>query len=225
MDCEKIYRSIPMLWNDTAVTGWAFFAEFRGEWRRLLEKALESDTVYFDASAQTVTRLPVAFCGLETEFCFDRAKIAEWYEKEVNRGKRTVFYPERLRREGSGKLSFKGVSCLYDPNLSEPELEKGSKAVFACAVPSVPVEMRVISGNSCVENQINPFAKRKVSLYRIPTDYVPAFLASPFEVCLYLFLMDYCILKEDAGKVKDEEMKPLLHIFRPSPMLKIKGII
>ena len=37
--------------------------------------------------------------------------------------------------------------------------------------------------------------------------------------------MDYCIIKEDYQKVKDEELKPLLHIFKPSPMLKIKGLL
>ena len=50
-------------------------------------------------------------------------------------------------------------------------------------------------------------------------------VSTPFEVCLYLFLMDYCIIKEDYQKVKDEELKPLLHIFQPSPMLKIKGLL
>jgi hypothetical protein len=37
--------------------------------------------------------------------------------------------------------------------------------------------------------------------------------------------MDSCIIREDYQKVKDEELKPLLHIFQPSPMLKIKGLL
>ena len=37
--------------------------------------------------------------------------------------------------------------------------------------------------------------------------------------------MDCCILKEDHEKVKDEELKPLRHIFQPSPMLRIKGLL
>ena len=47
----------------------------------------------------------------------------------------------------------------------------------------------------------------------------------PFEICLYLFLMDICIIREDYQQVKDEELRNLLHLFRPSPMLKIKGLL
>lgn len=225
MDYEEIYKSIPSLWNDTAVAGWSFFSEFRSEWERVLKKALKDDTIFLEESSEAVTIIPLKFCGIETEFKLDRSKMIDWYNKETQRGKRVVFYPERLKREGSGKLSYNGISCTYNPKSIEPEIPEGSKLVFACAVPSVPVEMRVIYGNSCVENQVNPFMRKKISLLRIPTDYIPAFLATPFEICLYLFFMDYCILKEDAGKVKDEEMKPLLHIFRPSPMLALKKLL
>jgi hypothetical protein len=54
---------------------------------------------------------------------------------------------------------------------------------------------------------------------------VPVFLGSPVEVCLYLFLMDCCIIKLNYKHVLDKDLQPLLHIFRPSPMLQIKGII
>ena len=67
--------------------------------------------------------------------------------------------------------------------------------------------------------------KSRLSVFLINTDYVPAFLATPFELCLYLFLMDYCIIKENYTKVKDEELKQFLHIFKTSPMLKIKGLL
>ena len=54
---------------------------------------------------------------------------------------------------------------------------------------------------------------------------LPVFLGSPVEVCLYLFLMDCCIIKLNYKHVLDKDLQPLLHIFRPSPMLQIKGII
>ena len=66
---------------------------------------------------------------------------------------------------------------------------------------------------------------RSLPLFLIQTDFVPAFLGSPFEVCLYLFLMDTCIIKEDHQKVKDEDLRKLLHIFKASPMLRIKGLL
>ena len=59
----------------------------------------------------------------------------------------------------------------------------------------------------------------------IETEYVPAFLATPFEVCLYLFLMDQCIIRSNYAKVKDEDLKQYLHIFKGSSMLKIKGLM
>jgi hypothetical protein len=37
--------------------------------------------------------------------------------------------------------------------------------------------------------------------------------------------MDCCIIKENYTKVKDADLKQFLHIFRPSPMLKIKGLL
>ena len=50
-------------------------------------------------------------------------------------------------------------------------------------------------------------------------------MATPLEVCLYLFLMDYCIIKENYTKVKDEDLKQFLHIFKVSPMLRIKKLL
>ena len=37
--------------------------------------------------------------------------------------------------------------------------------------------------------------------------------------------MDYCIIKENYRTVKDEDLRGFLHIFRPSPMLRIKGLL
>ena len=83
----------------------------------------------------------------------------------------------------------------------------------------------MVYGNKWVEKTISPLRRSSVALFLIRTPFVPAFLLSPFEVCLYLFLMDCCIIQEDWQKVKDADLKPLLHIFQPSPMLRIKGLL
>ena len=98
-------------------------------------------------------------------------------------------------------------------------------AILAAALPGQPPELWIVYGNKWVERKLGPFTQRSLSLFLIQTDYVPAFLASPFEVCLYLFLMDYCIIKSDYQKVKDEDLRGFLHIFKPNPMLRIKGLL
>lgn len=60
--------------------------------------------------------------------------------------------------------------------------------------------------------------------FLIGTDYVPAFLGSAMELAVYLFMMDICIIKENCHKVKDKDLKGLLHAIRVSPMLRIKGL-
>ena len=95
----------------------------------------------------------------------------------------------------------------------------------AAALPELPPRLRIVYGNKWVDGRFNAFMNTRLSLFLIETDYVPAFLATPFEVCLYLFMMDYCIIKENYSKVKDEDLRQFLHIFRPSPMLKIKGLL
>jgi len=43
-------------------------------------------------------------------------------------------------------------------------------------------------------------------------------------VALYLFWMDVCIMMENRVKLKDKDLQPLLHIFRETSMLTIKGL-
>ena len=111
------------------------------------------------------------------------------------------------------------------PTLPEAALEERDRNILAAAFPGLPPELYVVYGNKWVDRVVNPLRRSSVALFLIRTPFVPAFLLSPFEICLYLFLMDCCIIREDCQKVKDEELKPLLHIFQPSPMLKIKGLL
>ena len=92
-------------------------------------------------------------------------------------------------------------------------------------MPELPARLQIVYGNKWVDGRFNSFLKTRLSVYLIDTDYVPAFLATPLEVCLYLFLMDYCIIKENYTKVKDEDLKQFLHIFKVSPMLRIKKLL
>ena len=125
----------------------------------------------------------------------------------------------------SGRLSFHESVCHSHPEFPETTLPESDRNIMACAMPGLPPELHIVYGNKWIEKRLSPLLQSALPLFLIQTDYVPAFLASPFEVCLYLYLMDYCIIKEDYQKVKDEDLRAFLHIFRPSPMLKIKGLL
>ena len=224
-DYQACYRQIEGLYQDTAIRDRRYYPDFRRSWDALLRRAAESEVRYFDPEAPSVITVPCTYGGLDFTFHLDQDKMADWYYQEAKLKKRVVFTPKRFKRSFSGKLSFHESSCHYDPALPEPTLRESDKNIMAAAFPGLPPELYVVYGNKWVDKQLSPFHRSSVSLFLIQTAFLPAFLATPFEVCLYLFLMDYCIIKEDYQKVKDEELKPLLHIFQPSPMLKIKGLL
>ena len=223
--CDAAMKRILELYQDPAIRERKYYPDFRRSWNALLERAAASDEKYFDPESDSVLTVRSDYGGLDYDFHFDQLKMADWYYQEVKRGKRVVFVPKRISRSRSGVLSFHDSPCHYDPALPEPALEERDRNILAAAMPGLPPELWIVYGNKWVERKVNPFTARHLSLFLIQTDYVPAFLATPFEVCLYLFLMDYCIIKEDFRKVKDEDLRNFLHIFRPSPMLKIKGLI
>ena len=224
-DCAACWQAIEGLYQDPAIRERSFYPEFRRCWDALLQKAADSAETYFDEDSPAVITIPCTYGGLDFRFHLDQSKMADWYFQEVKRKKRVVFEPQRFKRSFSGKLSYHESSCRYDPALPEAALEERDRNIMAAAFPGLPPELYVVYGNKWVERKITPFSRSSVALFLIRTPFVPAFLASPFEVCLYLFLMDCCILKEDCQKVRDEELKPLLHIFQPSPMLKINGLL
>ena len=222
---DERMRHFDELCRDPAVRNRSFYPDFRRGWESLLRGAAESDELYFDPGGENVLAVPCSFGGADFVFHFDQLKMAEWYSQELRRGKRVVFAPKRVRRDRQGRLSFHDSPCHYDPSLPEPALDEQNRNILAAAMPGMPPELWVVYGNKWVEKKLNPLVQRSVSLFLIQTDYVPAFLASPYEVCLYLFWMDCCIIREDAEKVPDAQLRPLLHLFKPSPMLKIKGLI
>lgn len=223
-DYKEIASQIETLCGDKDISGRSFFPHFHAEWNALLNRAAYAES-YFDAEAETVFPVLCAWEGVTVTFHFEQSKMADWYFQEAKRHKRVVFLPERVRRNRAGELTFHDSPCRYDPAAQEPGIGEKDRNILAAAIPGRPPELWIVYGNKWVEKRFNPFLRGRLSLFLIQTDYVPAFLASPLEVCLYLFLMDCCIIKEDRGTVKDEDLRKLLHVFRPSPMLKIKGLL
>lgn len=225
MDKEKVFQQILASFQDTAIRERSYYPDFRRQWEALLRKAAASDEQYFDPASPSVLTVSQSFAGIDACFHFDPLKIADWYRQDSSRKKRVVFKAQKLKHSRSGALSYHDSPCDYDPKLPETALTEENRNIIAAALPELPPRLRIVYGNKWVNSRFNPFMNTRLSLFLIETDYVPAFLATPFEVCLYLFMMDYCIIKENYSKVKDEDLRQFLHIFRPSPMLKIKGLL
>ena len=223
MDNQKILQQVFDSFQDSAIRDRSYYPEFRRKWEAVLRRAAESEEVYFDPASNSVFTVEHSFAGIETGFHFDQAKIAEWYQKDL-KDKHIVFKPQKLKHDKQG-LHFHEYTCSYDPNVAEPTLSDENRNIIAAAMPELPARLQIVYGNKWVDGRFNAFLKTRLSIFLIDTDYVPAFLATPLEVCLYLFLMDYCIIKENYTKVKDEDLKQFLHIFKASPMLRIKKLL
>jgi hypothetical protein len=222
---QETFQALEALYQDNAVRDRKYYPDFRRSWNALLQPASESNEEYFPPYAESVVVIRSDYGGLAYDFHFNQSKIADWYAQEVSRGKRIVFVPKRVKRSRNGRLSFHESPCYSHPEFPESALQKSDRNIMACAMPGLPPELHIVYGNKWIEKRLSPLLQSSLPLFLIQTDYVPAFLLSPFEVCLYLFLMDYCIIKENYQIVKDEDLRSLLHIFRPSPMLKIKGLL
>lgn len=223
---DNILSIIDILYHQYAINGRTYFQGFKNRWNAAFERAFSMEASYFSQNLDNVLAVEHTFEDFTFTLHFDQLKINEWYEKEMQRGSKTIFEPKKLKRSRTGVLTLDESICTYDPNLPEPALSEKNKNIIACAFPNLPnPTLRVVYGNKWVNSRFTPLRMRSLQLYLLNTDFVPAFLATPVEVCLYLFLMDCCIIKLNYKVVKDEELQKYLHIFRPSPMLKIKGII
>ena len=222
---QETFQELEALYQDSAVRDRKYYPDFRRSWNALLESASESTEEYFPLDSDSVVAIHSDYGGLNIDFHLSQEKMADWYAQEARRGKRIVFNPKRFKRSRSGQLSFHESVCRIHPEFPETALPESDRNIMACAMPGLPPELHIVYGNKWIEKRLNLFLQSSLPLFLIQTDYVPAFLATPFEVCLYLYLMDYCIIKENYQKVKDEDLRNYLHIFRPSPMLKIKGLM
>ena len=183
------------LYQDNAIRERKYYPDFRRAWNSLLESAAESEEEYFPLDSASVITIRNDYGGLDFDFHLDQKKMADWYDQEVRRKKRLVFVPKRLKRTRSGQLSFHESICHSYPELSEDWLPESDRNIMACAMPGLPPVLHIVYGNKWLSRRSNPLLQHSLPLFLIQTDYVPAFLATPFEVCLYLFLMDYCIIK------------------------------
>lgn len=202
-----------------------FYPAFRTQWLALLEKSAADETVYFDSGSEACYTVHNDWAGIRFDFHIDQLKIADWYIREAKGHKHVVFFGKRLKRERRrGELMFHDAVCHFDPEAPESALTEDIRNIIACALPQIPAAMQIVYGNKWVESRFNVLRRHSLDIFLIGTDYVPAFLATPFEICMYLFLMDCCIIKTNIGKMPDSEMQGYLHIFRPSPMLRLKGL-
>lgn len=224
MNNEIVLQQVLKSFQDSAIRDRSYYPEFRRQWEALLRRAAESGEAYFDIESDSVFSVEHRFAGIETVFHFDQLKIADWYRQELGQKKHIVFKPQKLKHDSRG-LRYHEYVCSYSPDAPEPMLNEENRNIIAAAMPELPARLQIVYGNKWVDGRFNAFLKSRLSVFLINTDYVPAFLATPFELCLYFFLMDYCIIKENYTKVKDEELKQFLHIFKTSPMLKIKGLL
>lgn len=221
---QAIFESLQRLYEDPAIRERDYYQAFRRQWDALFEKALADDASYLPKDASAVLAVEHRVFGADIRLHFDQLKIADWFRQEAAQRKRTVFQPQKLKRSRVGALTFHESPCAYNAREPEAALGDDMKNIIACALPGLPPKLRVVYGNKWVDARFTPLRQGSLSLFIIQTDFVPAFLADPFEICTYLFLMDCCIVKENHEKVKDEELRQFLHIFRPSPMLQVKNL-
>ena len=228
MDAESRIRELSAralaLLSESYVTEREYGARFAKEWRALFDRAIERGNTYSPAGSTAMLTVNHSFAGVDMVFHFDQAKMASWFAQEVGNRVKRVFVPQKLRRSAAGVLTFHESVCVYDPDEPESALSDEDKNIMACALPCLPPALRIVYGNKWVDSRFGIFTSRSLQLFLIRTDYVPAFLGSDMEICLYLFLMDYCIIRENYKKVADGELCKFLHVFRPSPMLQIKEL-
>ena len=224
MDKKQAYSAAVELMQSPFIRDREFYPEFRTRWIAAFDMALEAEP-YFPPDSTDLCAVETECMGISYAYHLSRYKMAEWYAKELPRRKKVVFQAKRFRRDWHGNITYQDVPCYFDAEADEAMLNEKDRNIFACTFPSDTPMLRIVYGNRWLKEKFNPFLQRSLSLFLIGTDYVPAFLADPFELCLYLYLMDCSILKEDSVKVKDKDLKGLLHIFRPSPMLLVKGFM
>lgn len=224
MNNKELFEAVLDSFQDSDIRERSYYPDFRRSWETMFRSALDSEA-YFDTETPACYTVEHSFAGIDVRFHFDQTKISDWYAKELERKKHIVFTPTRLKRDRKGTLLYHESPCDYNADAEEPVIGEDNRNIIAAAFPGLPPVLSVVYGNKLVNSRFNAFLNSRISLFLIETDYVPAFLASPFELCLYLYMMDFCIIKENFKKVKDGELRQYLHIFRPSPMLKIKGLL
>ena len=223
---EEILKFVEKMYLQPELYKREYFKDFTQSWDAAFKQAFAMNASYLPENPDAVLAVEHTFEDLTVTWHFDQLKIYDWFQKEMEARSKNIFTSKKLKRSMNGVLSYDETVCTYDPKLPEPALTEKMRNVIACALPGLPnPELKVVYGNKWVNKRFNPFRIASLQLYLINTDYVPAFLGDPVEVCLYLFMMDCCIIKLNHEYTRDKDLKPLLHIFRRSPMLVVKGIV
>lgn len=224
---EIVYRQILPLFESDWLRECAFGDEFRNEWKRVLRNAARNDRPYPPETPEAVFPVHHVFEGVPFTFHFDQKRLFGWYCEDCKLKERRVFQPRELTRSGADGTVGIGPSKLrWDSDASEPEVPEEGREIIICSLPGIPPPLQVVYGNRRVEGGFHGFLKpNKLNVLLIQAEFTPAFLGSAFEVCLYLFWMDCCILIENQPKLKPDRLRPLLHIFRRPSMLTLKELL
>ena len=219
-----VYDAALALLKDDWLKKCSFAAEFQSEWHRVLRGALRNGQSYAPVNPDAVFCVPCNFQDTPFVFHFDQSKLADWFRQDSSIRERHVFLPKELTRGMDGAVCYYDSALRYDSGAPEPVVAEGSTEIFVCSLPGFPPPLQVVYGSKYVEHSFCGLWKRKLPVFLIPAEFTPAFLGDSFEVCLYLFWMDCCIIMENHAKVSDKRLKPLLHIFRDSSMLTVKKL-
>lgn len=224
MNYEDLYAAQAAFFDAPWLKGCSFANEWRNEWRRILRAAVRSPQSYPPQNPTAVFSVAHTFHDSPFNFHFDLEKVWDWFRRDSALPERRVFLRRELTRNLEGEVGIRESQLTWNPAAAEPELGDRGQEILVCSLPGTPPPLRVIAGNRRVESSFTGFKKRKLPICLVQAEFTPAFLADSFEVALYLFWMDVCILMENRVKLKDKDLQPLLHVFRPSSMLTIKGL-
>lgn len=225
MNYEEIYAQQSQHFESPWFQGCSFSNEWRNEWKRVLRSAARKPEPYPPQRPGAVMALEHEFRGTPFVFHLDRDKLWDWFGQDGRLKERRIFLARELTKNTNGELGIKDSPLTWDPELAEPMVDPEGKEIFAVSLPGVPPPLRVVYGNQRVDHCFGGWRKNKLPIYLVQAEFTPAFLADSFEVALYLFWMDVCIFSENRLKLKEKDLKPLLHIFRPSSMLTVKGLL
>lgn len=224
MDYEALYIAQSPHFEADFLKHISFAEEWRNEWKRVLRAAARSPEVYPPQRPEALCDLPLSFMGSDITFRLDRDKLWDWFQRDGRLKDRRVFLSRELKRSAEGDFGIRDSQLTWDADLSEPTVPADGKEIIAVSLPGVPPPLRVVYGNQRVEHCLTGWRKNKLPIYLVQAEFTPAFFEDSFQVALYLFWMDLCILSENWSKVKAKDLKPLLHIFRDSSMLTVKGL-
>ncbi|MCI8650700.1 MAG: hypothetical protein HFG20_11360 [Anaerotruncus sp.] len=223
-DYESLYQEIAPIFGAAWLKERAFAGAFRDKWQRTLRASARGNQDWLPENPDAIFAVSHTFQGVTLTFHFDQLKLADWFAQDSKRRQRRVFQPQTLTRRVDGSVGYYGSPMQYTADAPELCIPEKGKEIFVCTLPGLPPILQTVYGNKRVENRFHGLLGRnKLEVFFIGTEFTPAFLCGSFEMCVYLFWIDCCILQENYGKLKDDELKGLLHIFRSNSMLTLKG--